>query len=86
MKTYTINYFEETTVNYFGTLSGAIHYAETFIDNLVLSMNGSIKIYDNDKIVAEQIWKTGTDEFGEYSEPLEWKVYCQNKNERRTNV
>lgn len=71
---YTINYFNEKKVTYYGTLEGAKAYAEEYMSRyLTLSCIGSIQIMDGNKVVAEQEWRTGCDEVGEYAEPLEWK-------------
>lgn len=57
MQRYEINYFDEKSVGYFGTLEGAIEYAESFARNLVLTCRGDVAIADCDgRIVARQRW------------------------------
>lgn len=55
---YIINYFGEKEIGYFGTLKGAIKYAESFAVNLILSYKGKITIFNEyGSVVAEQKWE-----------------------------
>ena len=54
---YAINYFDQKEIGYYGTLTDAIDYAESFARNLILSYKGSIVISDeNGDTVAYQRW------------------------------
>lgn len=54
---YIINYFGEKEIGYFGTLNGAIKYAESFAENLALSYKGKITVFNEcGVVVAEQKW------------------------------
>lgn len=46
MQRYSINYFNQKTIGYFGDLDGAIAYAEDFMRRLILSYVGDIVISD----------------------------------------
>ena len=70
MRVFHINYFNEKTVPYFGTLDGAIDYAELMARNYALCYRGSIVIADEyGNVYAQQDWVTNEDGS---SEPLEW--------------
>lgn len=69
---YIINYFGEKEIGYFGTLNGAIRYAESFADNLALTYKGEIKIFNEyGVVVAKQKW--WEDEDGEFNHSV-WGV------------
>ena len=71
MTHYNINYFNEKEIGYFGTLKGAIDYAESFAGNLVLSYKGEIVITnDYGHIVAKQKWNETEDRC---SIPSDWE-------------
>ena len=71
MKRYAINYFDEKEVGYFGTLDGAIEYAEGFARLLALTYRGDIVITDDCGVeVARQHWEVNEDGS---SSPLDWE-------------
>lgn len=57
MNLYSINYFNEKTIGYYGELEDAIKYAESFARNLILTYRGSIVISTGGYVVATQRWE-----------------------------
>jgi len=74
MEKFVINYFNEREVGYFGTVEGAIEYAEGFARNLILTYDGEISIRDgNGDEVASQKWNVAEDGS---STPEDWRWTC----------
>lgn len=72
MQRYTINYFNEKEIGYFGNLSDCLDYAESFARNLILTYKGDIVIKDaNGRVVARQHWFEADDGT---SSPSDWKM------------
>lgn len=71
MQRFNINYFGEREVGYFGTLDGAIAYAERHIRTLISSHRGEIVISTDKGIpVATQTWTKNPDGS---SSPSDWE-------------
>jgi len=58
-KVFTINYFGEKAVSYWGTLAGAKQYADDFSANLALTYNGDLVISDDAGDICKQTWAKG---------------------------
>ena len=67
----------EDNPNYYGTLEGAIRYANTICRSTHYG-DETIEICVGDKVYARQEWKHGYDEAGEYYEPKEWDILVKN--------
>ena len=73
---YTINYFNDGAITYYGSLEGAIKHAEQMMNLIVsctMSKGDSITITNEyGKRVACQTWTRKFDDAGEYWEPRRW--------------
>lgn len=70
MKIYTIVYYADTVLTYYGTLEDCMEYAERHC----YGCNGSILIKLGNVVVASQPWYIKEDAAGEYEVPGEWYV------------
>ena len=52
MNLYSINYFNEKTIGYYGTLEDAMDYADSFARNLILGYRGNIVVSSDGCVVA----------------------------------
>lgn len=73
MTTFTIKglYVGEKEVTYYGTLQGAMKYADT---SNFIHYGEDLKICVGETVMAIQKWNKKVDEAGEYYEPEEWKI------------
>lgn len=74
MKKYTIDFFDETSLSYFGTLENAKKYVDRVLFDHSFSMKRlSILIKDGCQVVATLPWERNIDFAGEYFESQEWE-------------
>lgn len=72
MKNYTIDFFGEKELGYFGNLDGAKEYAEQNCNGFGIK-RPSILIKIGNRVVATQEWEKVVDEIGEYYGSQEWQ-------------